>query len=174
MASQGLFGHTGRSSSKNLVEFRAGKMTLKGTTVTPDKRKGLVYIYQSEDSLMHFCWKDRGTGTVEDVREMELSPLFFSVNWFKVSVSFLNTQKKQRTSLYHGWKGSPAKIFGENFLHTKHKPYILWPQFSPLCTALFDLLGISNSYHYVQLQGNLIEHKQCDWVWLNSELSKRW
>ena len=80
MASQGLFGHTGRSSSKNLVEFRAGKMTLKGTTVTPDKRKGLVYIYQSEDSLMHFCWKDRGTGTVEDVREMELSPLFFSVN----------------------------------------------------------------------------------------------
>ena len=63
----GLFGHAGRSSSKNLVEFRAGKMTLKGTTVTPDKRKGLVYIYQSEDSLMHFCWKDRGTGNVEDV-----------------------------------------------------------------------------------------------------------
>lgn len=67
MASQGLFGHSGRSSSKNLVEFRAGKMSLKGTTVTPDKRKGLVYIYQSEDSLMHFCWKDRGAGTVEDV-----------------------------------------------------------------------------------------------------------
>ncbi|XP_068706519.1 proteasomal ubiquitin receptor ADRM1-A-like [Montipora foliosa] len=66
MASQGLFGHAGRSSSKNLVEFRAGKMSLKGTTVTPDKRKGMVYIYQSEDSLMHFCWKDRGTGTVED------------------------------------------------------------------------------------------------------------
>ena len=70
MASQGLFGHAGRSSSKNLVEFRAGKMTMKGSTVTPDKRKGLVYIYQSDDSLMHFCWKDRGTGTVEDVRKM--------------------------------------------------------------------------------------------------------
>ncbi|XP_074606561.1 proteasomal ubiquitin receptor ADRM1-A-like [Acropora palmata] len=66
MASQGLFGHSGRSSSKNLVEFRAGKMSLKGTTVTPDKRKGLVSIYQSEDSLMHFCWKERGAGTVED------------------------------------------------------------------------------------------------------------
>lgn len=39
---------------------------MKGTTVTPDKRKGMVYIYQSEDSLMHFCWKDRGTGNVED------------------------------------------------------------------------------------------------------------
>ncbi|XP_022794348.1 proteasomal ubiquitin receptor ADRM1-like [Stylophora pistillata] len=62
----GLFGHVGRSSSKNLVEFRAGKMTMKGTTVTPDKRKGLVYIYHSDDSLMHFCWKDRGTGNVED------------------------------------------------------------------------------------------------------------
>ena len=65
----GLFGHAGRSSSKNLVEFRAGKMSLNGTTVTPDKRKGLVYIYQSEDSLMHFCWKDRGSGNVEDVRQ---------------------------------------------------------------------------------------------------------
>ena len=67
--SSGLFGHAGRSSSKNLVEFRAGKMSMSGTTVTPDKRKGLVYIYQSEDSLMHFCWKDRGTGNVEDVSQ---------------------------------------------------------------------------------------------------------
>ena len=65
-----LFGSTataGRSSSKNLVEFRAGKMSMKGTTVTPDKRKGLLYLYQSDDSLMHFCWKDRTSGTVDDV-----------------------------------------------------------------------------------------------------------
>ncbi|XP_022101484.1 proteasomal ubiquitin receptor ADRM1-B-like isoform X2 [Acanthaster planci] len=55
-----------RSSGKNLVEFRAGKMQLKGTTVTPDKRKGLLYVHQSDDSLMHFCWKDRGSGVVED------------------------------------------------------------------------------------------------------------
>lgn len=78
MASQGLFGHSGRSSSKNLVEFRAGKMSLKGTTVTPDKRKGLVYVYQSEDSLMHFCWKDRGTGNLEDVSF--LSMVLYIVN----------------------------------------------------------------------------------------------
>ena len=56
------------SSSKYLVEFRAGKMTLKGNTVTPDKRKGTVYIQQSDDSLIHFCWKDRTTGNVDDVR----------------------------------------------------------------------------------------------------------
>ncbi|PIK50020.1 putative proteasomal ubiquitin receptor ADRM1-like [Apostichopus japonicus] len=64
-----LFGHSsvpGRAPSKNLVEFRAGKMHLKGTTVTPDKRKGLLYVYQADDSLIHFCWKDRTSGVVED------------------------------------------------------------------------------------------------------------
>lgn len=30
--------------------------------VCPDKRKGLLYVYQSEDSLMHFCWQDRTSG----------------------------------------------------------------------------------------------------------------
>lgn len=61
------------SSNKYLVEFRAGKMSLKGTTVTPDKRKGLVYIQQTDDSLIHFCWKDRTSGTVEDVSAASLS-----------------------------------------------------------------------------------------------------
>lgn len=55
------------SSSKYLVEFRAGKMTMKGSTVTPDKRKGSVYVQQTDDSLIHFCWKDRGSGNVDDV-----------------------------------------------------------------------------------------------------------
>ncbi|XP_068161195.1 proteasomal ubiquitin receptor ADRM1-like isoform X2 [Antennarius striatus] len=54
------------SSSKYLVEFRAGKMTLSGNIVTPDKRKGSVYIQQSDDSLIHFCWKDRTTDNVDD------------------------------------------------------------------------------------------------------------
>lgn len=35
--------------------------------MTPDKRKGLVYIQQTDDSLIHFCWKDRTSGNVEDV-----------------------------------------------------------------------------------------------------------
>uniref|UniRef100_A0A3P8Z6Y0 Adhesion regulating molecule 1 n=1 Tax=Esox lucius TaxID=8010 RepID=A0A3P8Z6Y0_ESOLU len=54
------------SSSKFLVEFRAGKMTMKGSTVTPDKRKGQVYVQQTDDSLIHFCWKDRTSGNVDD------------------------------------------------------------------------------------------------------------
>lgn len=62
------------SSNKYLVEFRAGKMSLKGTTVTPDKRKGLVYIQQTDDSLIHFCWKDRTSGNVEDVSVWEAEP----------------------------------------------------------------------------------------------------
>jgi len=59
-------GAQGRGQPKNIVEFRAGKMTLKGNMVHPDKRKGQVYVYQSEDQLTHFCWKDRTSGTVED------------------------------------------------------------------------------------------------------------
>lgn len=51
---------------KHLIEMRAGKMNQKGRMVVPDVRKGLLYVYQSEDSLMHFCWQDRTTGIVED------------------------------------------------------------------------------------------------------------
>lgn len=64
--SSALFGASGSTRSKNLIEFKAGKMTLNGKMVQPDKRKGLVYVHQSDDSLMHFCWKDRSSGKVED------------------------------------------------------------------------------------------------------------
>jgi len=61
-------GNAARSGSKALVEFRAGKMTLNTSTkmVSPDRRKGLVSVYQSDDQLMHFSWKDRTSGTVEE------------------------------------------------------------------------------------------------------------
>ncbi|KAH8297080.1 hypothetical protein KR044_004608 [Drosophila immigrans] len=56
----------GNSNSSNLVEFRAGRMNMVGKMVHPDARKGLVYMTQSDDGLMHFCWKDRTSGKVED------------------------------------------------------------------------------------------------------------
>merc|ERR1711936_610942 len=64
-----LFGPTAaRNQSKSLVEFRAGKMNLNLSTkmVSPDKRKGLLSVLQSDDQLMHLQWKDRTTGTIED------------------------------------------------------------------------------------------------------------
>jgi len=64
-----LFGSSaGRSQSKSLVEFRCGKMTFNDSTkmVSPDKRKGMLMVTQSDDQLMHLQWKDRTSGTVED------------------------------------------------------------------------------------------------------------
>lgn len=52
--------------NRHLVEFRAGRMTLTGTIVTADLRKGLVYLYRTEAALVHFCWKDRSNGTTEE------------------------------------------------------------------------------------------------------------
>lgn len=50
-----------------LHSFKAGKLSrVEGTKkVKPDARKGLVYL-QEIDELLHFYWKDRSTGIVED------------------------------------------------------------------------------------------------------------
>ena len=61
-----LFGGQQQKTTKNLLEFKAGKMTQKDKMVHPDTRKGVIYVYKSEDSLTHFCWKDRSTGEVVD------------------------------------------------------------------------------------------------------------
>lgn len=78
-----LFG-SGPVRSKNLVEFKAGRMNLKGKMVHPDKRKGLVYVYQSEDSLMHFCWKDRSNGLVEDVSDLYRNVQFYKLIYIEL------------------------------------------------------------------------------------------
>lgn len=49
-----------------MLEFRAGKMVLEGTRVTPDTRKGLVRIGRGEEGLVHFQWLDRTRNMVED------------------------------------------------------------------------------------------------------------
>uniref|UniRef100_A0A1I8INS4 RPN13_C domain-containing protein n=2 Tax=Macrostomum lignano TaxID=282301 RepID=A0A1I8INS4_9PLAT len=67
--SHALFAGSGGSvapASRYLVEFKAGKMTLQDGWVRPINKKGMVYVHQSDDNLMHFCWKDRTSGLVED------------------------------------------------------------------------------------------------------------
>lgn len=57
--------------SRNLVEFRAGKLyrdSARSELIRADPRKGTLYLHQSEDGLMHVCWKDRKNigGQVEE------------------------------------------------------------------------------------------------------------
>merc|ERR1719495_2254351 len=65
-----LFGNSsgGTATSKNLVEFKCGKLNLgEGNKVKADARKGMFYIHQSpSDQLIHLCWKTREGSNVED------------------------------------------------------------------------------------------------------------
>lgn len=63
-----LFSTSTPQQNTNLVEFMAGKMFMRGKIVHPDPRKGKIIIHQTDDGLMHFCWKDATSNVVEDVR----------------------------------------------------------------------------------------------------------
>uniref|UniRef100_A0A1I7U910 Proteasomal ubiquitin receptor ADRM1 homolog n=1 Tax=Caenorhabditis tropicalis TaxID=1561998 RepID=A0A1I7U910_9PELO len=60
------------SSSGNIVEFKAGRSRLEAgngegiKNVVAEQTKGLVFIKQSNDMLVHFCWKNRETGALVD------------------------------------------------------------------------------------------------------------
>ncbi|CAH8676512.1 unnamed protein product [Schistosoma rodhaini] len=62
-----LFGRPQQSQTRHLLQFKAGKMTIGDDNwVHADPRKGWVYVYQSGDGKLHFCWIDRKTFLVED------------------------------------------------------------------------------------------------------------
>ena len=74
-----------QSGPKALVSFKAGKMNLDAATnlVTADKRKGQVTVEQGEhDQLMHFKWKDRSSGNVEDDLSKFLINIKLFNNWY--------------------------------------------------------------------------------------------
>ncbi|TGZ67963.1 hypothetical protein CRM22_004513 [Opisthorchis felineus] len=65
--SAALFGRPQQPQTKHLLQFKAGKMTINNENwVHADPRKGWVYVYQSGDGKLHFCWIDRKTCLVED------------------------------------------------------------------------------------------------------------
>ncbi|ORZ25898.1 proteasome complex subunit Rpn13 ubiquitin receptor-domain-containing protein [Absidia repens] len=44
---------------RHLVQFNAGKCIREGNMLKPDLRKGMIYMDQGNDQLMHFYWKER-------------------------------------------------------------------------------------------------------------------
>ncbi|GAA5807627.1 hypothetical protein MFLAVUS_000996 [Mucor flavus] len=52
--------------NNHLVEFNAGKCVKDGELLKPDTRKGVIYMDQSDDQLMHFYWKERKSADPED------------------------------------------------------------------------------------------------------------
>ncbi|KAI8059462.1 proteasome complex subunit Rpn13 ubiquitin receptor-domain-containing protein [Gongronella butleri] len=48
---------------RHLVQFHAGKCIRQGNLLKPDLRKGLIYMDQGDDQLMHFYWKERKSGS---------------------------------------------------------------------------------------------------------------
>jgi len=71
LASGGLGGLGGlgqqqqQPANQNSMQFRAGKMERRGTTVTADKRKGYIRVFKDENQLTHFTWKERTKQSAE-------------------------------------------------------------------------------------------------------------
>ncbi|CAF0966492.1 unnamed protein product [Didymodactylos carnosus] len=96
-------GAANRPSSRNLVEFKAGKMHLRGNMVHPDKRKGLVYLHQGNDTLMHLCWKDRGSSNSAPEDDLVIFP--DEIEFKKV------TQNTTGRVYILKWKNAARKLF---------------------------------------------------------------
>jgi hypothetical protein len=63
-----------QAPAKALVEFRAGQMTMTGTTVTADKRRGKIQLISGDDGLVHFQWIQRPSGTLDKADDLIIFP----------------------------------------------------------------------------------------------------
>jgi 26S proteasome regulatory subunit N13 len=57
-------------TQRYILAFKAGRALRRDATnfVDPKPEKGAIILYDGEDDLLHFVWKDRTTGSVVEVR----------------------------------------------------------------------------------------------------------
>jgi hypothetical protein len=72
-----------------MLAFKAGRALRRGGTnfVDPSPEKGAIILYQGDDDLMHFIWKNRTTNAVEEVKTHLFS--FTQNNGFFFFILFL-------------------------------------------------------------------------------------
>ena len=58
------------NTQRFILALKAGRALRRDGTnfVDPKPEKGAIILYDGEDDLLHFVWKDRTTGNVEEVR----------------------------------------------------------------------------------------------------------
>lgn len=61
---QAIMAQAQQTQTKTIVEFSAGILTQKGTTVTADERKGKLTLLQGEDGNLHLQWTLRPSGSL--------------------------------------------------------------------------------------------------------------
>lgn len=56
--------------AEHLLAFKAGRsFRREGTNIVePSPTKGAIFLTNGEDGLLHFAWKNRTTGEIEEVR----------------------------------------------------------------------------------------------------------
>ena len=60
------------NTQRFILAFKAGRALRRDSTnfVDPKPEKGAIILYDGEDDLLHFVWKDRTTGNVGEVHPM--------------------------------------------------------------------------------------------------------
>lgn len=58
------------NTQRYILAFKAGRALRRDGSnfVDPKQEKGAIIVYDGEDDLLHFVWKDRTTGSVEEAR----------------------------------------------------------------------------------------------------------
>ena len=104
-----LFGPTAVTSSKNLIEFRAGQVNLNQNKAVACKQKGLVYLKLGSDNLVHFCWQNRESkNTLDDFTIIPGDAVFKSIDACTTGrVYALYSASSKFKQLY--WMQEPSK-----------------------------------------------------------------